>query len=95
MKVYYDGNKPVGLVSWVFLTPDREEHYEKTTRLEEEDFRSEEGTLWCLDLISDGMPTRDIIRHLRKLKHKLYPDYDGEIRFLRFGENNRKHKARL
>ena len=96
MKVFYEDEKPVGLVSWAFLSPEAEKQYQTFSTLSEDDFKSVDGTLWGLDVVSNGKSTREMLSYLSRLKKKVYPDHSGSIKFTRFDPtDSRNHKVRL
>lgn len=94
MKIFYKEGEPVGLVSWAFLTPEREKEFQHGASLKKEDFENTEGNLWGVDFISEDNSAKEMLRYLRKLKDRLYPS-QNKVRFLRYKTNNKLHEMRF
>jgi cytolysin-activating lysine-acyltransferase len=68
LKVVYDrGSRPVGLMTWAYLPPDRELSYvEDPSSLAAMDFASNDGTLWAIDFAAPYGHCREVVRALRE-----------------------------
>lgn len=95
MKIFYEGNKPTGLVSWVFMSKDRAEEFRLGSPLTREDFENTEGDMWGVDLISDGYEPRRMLQRLTKLKKRIYPDLESKVNFIRYKTDKRLHGVAL
>ena len=77
VRMFYDNGKPVGVVTWCFLTDEKAEAFSEDAYLiEEEDYISEEGDqLWGIEFIAPFGHTRPIMRAMRNMVHQRYPKH--------------------
>lgn len=68
LRVIYDNqNRPFGVFTWTYLSPDREPRYmNDPSSLVASDFESNDGTLWAIDFAAPFGYCRDVVRALRK-----------------------------
>ena len=95
MRIFYSEGKPIGAVSWVFLSDERADEFRSGFSLKEEDFVGDKGRLWGVDFISTEGSARAMLTNLRKLKKRVYPDLGSEVNFIRYKTDKKLHKVRL
>jgi hemolysin-activating ACP:hemolysin acyltransferase len=68
LRVIYDNqNRPFGVFTWTYLSPDRESRYmDNPSSLLASDFESNDGTLWAIDFAAPFGYCRDVVRALRR-----------------------------
>lgn len=95
IRLYYEGTKPIGLITWCWLSPTKstlflEDRYEP----EEDDYTLEnpEGyNLWGIEFIAPFGHTRRMMRTIRKEHKELYGTTTS-VHFRRFYNRNKLHK---
>lgn len=97
LRVYYEGNVPIGLVTWAWLTPDRAEQLLLgLADLVEKDYKAEKKDglqFWGIDFISPYGKARKMMSEIRKESKERYGDVS--VRFRRFNNMTKEHKQRL
>jgi hemolysin-activating ACP:hemolysin acyltransferase len=74
MRMFYDGNKPIGLVTWAFLSNDKAEQFsEDAYMLDEVDYVPEDGDqLWGIEYIAPFGNVRQIMKSMKQVYYDLY-----------------------
>jgi len=72
--MFYEDGKPVGLVTWAFLSDDKAEQFaENAYMLEESDYRHEDGDqLWGIEFIAPYGHARQIMKAMKKVYQDRY-----------------------
>jgi len=82
-RLYHEGDKPVGYVSWAHMSQRAEKAYVKNTRLLSPDDWESGDRLWFVDFIT---PFGHAMRVTRDLKSSVFPDDVGRV--LRWREDS-------
>ncbi|MBL8565785.1 MAG: toxin-activating lysine-acyltransferase [Hyphomicrobiaceae bacterium] len=84
-RLYYDQQKPIGVVLWARVDAETEARLEGgATKLRPQDWRSGDR-LWIVEVIAPFGGAEEMIRDL---KSKVYPD--KELRFVTLGRDGKK-----
>lgn len=94
-RIFYDGDKPIGLVTWVWLTDDEAQGLlDSTWSPSEETYARDEGDqLWGIEFIAPYGHTRQIMRSMRTLSKELYGD--APVNWRRYYNPNKRHTRRF
>ena len=96
LRIYYVGSKPVGLVTWCWLSPTRASLFlsDKYT-LQEEDYKLEnpggDYQLWGVEFIAPYGHTLKVMRAIRKEHKELYGT-TTQVHFRRFYDRQKLHR---
>lgn len=96
IRLFYAYDKPIGLVTWCWLTPDKATLFlsDKYT-LQEEDYQLEnpggDYQLWGVEFIAPYGHARQVMRDLRELHKELYGT-TSKVHFRRFYDRHKLHK---
>lgn len=83
-RLYHSGGKPVGLVTWAWLSKEVETEYVRnTTSLQPKDWKSGDRG-WVLDFVA---PFGDAKRIVHDLKHNVFPNDVGRFLRVRDGDD--------
>ena len=94
IKIFYENDKPIGLVTWCFLPADKaQDVLDEEYTLQEEDYVAHEGEqLWGIEFIAPFGHTRTIMRAMNNEHSKVYGK-DRKIYWRRFKTRNSIHKG--
>lgn len=94
IQIFYEGDMPVGLVTWCFLPEDvGEEFLEDRHQLDEQDYLANDGEqLWGIEFIAPFGHARQIMRRMNA-KHRQVYGHDRQIFWRRFKNRNSIHKG--
>lgn len=97
IRIYYSGEKPVGLVTWCWLSPDNsakflEGKYHPTPEDHDKDKRHGKE-LWGMELIAPHGHTRQVLRAINNECVETYGE--SEVHWRRFHDRTRKHKRKF
>ena len=76
VRLFYEDNKPIGLVTWCFLSEERSQQFaDEEIVLEEDDYLANEGDqLWGVEFIAPYGHARTIMRRMKELHREVYPN---------------------
>lgn len=75
-RIFYDGDKPIGLVTWAWLTDEEAEAFLNMDWQPEEATYSRDRSdqLWGIEFIAPYGDARKVMREMRKISKHLYGD---------------------
>jgi len=96
IRIYYKGDKPIGLITWCWLSPTHSDLFidDKYQPVEEDYQREnprEDYLLWGIEFIAPYGHTRQMMRTIRKEHRELYGTTTS-VHFRRFYDRNKLHK---
>ena len=99
LRLYYIGDKPVGLVTWCWLSPTKANRFlnDEYTPTEEDYALENPGEyyqLWGIEFIAPYGHTRQVMRSLRVLHKELYGT-TNQVHFRRFYDRHKLHRRTL
>ena len=96
IRLFYSYDKPIGLATWCWLTPDKATSFlSDEYTLQEEDYElenpGEDYQLWGVEFIAPYGHARQVMRDLRELHKELYGT-TSKVHFRRFYDRHKLHK---
>jgi hemolysin-activating ACP:hemolysin acyltransferase len=96
IRLYYVDDKPVGLITWCWFSPDKanlflEDRYTPTSKDYEQENPGEDYQLWCIDLIAPYGHARKMVRTVRNEHKELYGT-TTKVHFRRFYNRQKLHR---
>jgi hemolysin-activating ACP:hemolysin acyltransferase len=94
IKIFYEDDKPVGLVTWCFLPADKAQAFlDEEYVLQEEDYIATDGEqLWGIEFIAPFGHARTIMRAMNNEHSEVY-GRGREVFWRRFKTHNSMHKG--
>lgn len=94
-RIFYEGDRPIGLVTWVWLTDEESDGFLNLDwSPSEETYARDEGEqLWGVEFIAPYGHARQIMRAMRNTSRDLYGDVP--VNWRRFYDPHKKHTRRL
>jgi len=97
LRVYYEDDKPIGLVTWAWLTKDRADQFLLgLADLNDRDYKAEKQDnlqFWGIDFISPYGKARKIMAEIKKEHAQRYGK--STVRFRRFKDMSKVHRRNL
>lgn len=96
IRFYYEGDKPIGLITWCWLSPTHSDLFiDDEYQPVEEDYQrenpGEDYLLWGIEFIAPYGHTRKMMSTIRKEHRELYGTTTS-VHFRRFYDRNKLHK---
>ena len=94
IRFFYEDNKPIGLVTWCFLSNKKSDaFFEDKYVVQEEDYMADQGDQhWCIEYIAPYGDALKVARGMQKHFRNLYPGYH-KTNWKRFGRSTQKGKG--
>ena len=95
--IYYEDNRPIGMVTWAWLSDEEASLFlEEEWLPDEETFKREVGDqLWGMDFITPFGHAMKVMRQFQKLLRHRYGDTHNECHLRRLKTPHKKHTRRF
>jgi len=96
VRIFYDGDKPVALVTWCWLTEDESRRFlgEALCPAEEHYARQTGDQLWGVEFIAPFGHARRVMREMKKYSQQQY-GHGETVHWRRLSAPNKVHKRRF